>query len=152
MTNTLSQPRVRILLVDTELDFFTKITLLLDEIETRRFALDWATSHIFAVRAMRRQKFDLCLVSSQIGHRRGSDLLRHITVTHPGTPAILLAGTEEMMEAAAGEPMECLDRRRLTVEILRQAIRDSLFNSSSGTVRSAKLREPVALDYNYVTT
>jgi DNA-binding NtrC family response regulator len=138
--------------VDTEYDFFTKMTLLLDEMASRRFVLEWASTYTFAVTILRRQRIDLCLISSQIGHRRGGDLVRHLEANHPEIPAILLAGTEEMMEAAEGQPLECLDRHRLTVEMLRQAIRDSLFTPETSPLASARIPHPVGADLDFPTT
>lgn len=156
MTTTLpttpAQPRLRVLLVDTEYDFFTKMTLLLDEMASRRFVLEWASTYTFAVTILRRQRIDLCLISSQIGHRRGGDLVRHLRANHPEIPAILLAGTDEMMEVAEGQPLECLDRHRLTVEMLRQAIRDSLFSPDTRPKVPARLGQTVVADLDCATT
>ncbi|PAW85238.1 MAG: hypothetical protein B9S33_10185 [Pedosphaera sp. Tous-C6FEB] len=152
MSTSLAQPRLRILLVDTDYDFFTKVTLLLHELAPRRFVLEWASSYTFATNILRRQRFDLCLVSSRVGHRSGGDLLRHLAANYPGTPAILLAGTEEMMELTGGQTIECLDRHRLSVEMLRQAIRDSLFSSKVGTLLPALQAQGAAVDLNCATS
>lgn len=133
MTTTAPLPvRLRVLLADADHDFFTKITLLLEQVAPRRFVLEWASTYGFAVTVLRRQRFDLCLVSSHIGHRSGSELVAHIKATVTGTPVIVLAGSEEMFEAPLAQPLECLDRHRLSVEMFRQAIRDAVFRTTAG--------------------
>ncbi|MBI5799482.1 MAG: response regulator [Verrucomicrobia bacterium] len=132
MTPTTAQPRLRILLADADPDFFAEVTLLLDEIAPRRFVPVWAQTYAFAVTAMRRQPYDLCLVSSHIGHRSGSELARHLRANYFKTPVIMLACSEEMSEVAEGHPSDCLDRHRLNAAMLRQAIRDVLFRSMGG--------------------
>ncbi|KAF0177497.1 MAG: hypothetical protein FD161_2457 [Limisphaerales bacterium] len=120
------------MLADVEFDFFTKITLLLDEVAPRRFMLEWASTYGFGVSAMRRQPFCLCLISSHIGHRSGTDLAVHIKANYPTTPVIMLASREEMADIPTGQPWDCLDRDRLSVEMLRRAVRDAVFRSTGG--------------------
>ena len=132
MTATFSLPRVCVLLADVDHDFFAKVTLLLDEIAPRRFELKWASTYGFAVTATRRQKFALCLISSHVGHRSGTDLAIHIKANQPTTPGIMLGGRAELADPPAGQPGDCLDRNRLSVEMLRQAVRDALFRSTGG--------------------
>ncbi len=118
---------MRLLLVDTEHEFFAKITLLLDEAAPRRFVLEWASTYSFAVGLLRRQRFDLCLASAQIGHRSGTDLLMDVRSRGCVTPVILLAGAEEAMEQPDMAAVDYLDRHRLSAEMLRQAVRDAVF-------------------------
>ncbi|MFA6542951.1 MAG: hypothetical protein WCS99_00900 [Limisphaerales bacterium] len=122
-----SSPRRRLLLVDTEHDFFVKITLLMEEVAPRRFVLEWASTYSFAASLLRRQRFDLCLISSRIGHRSGSDLVTEMRNRGCEAPAILLAGTEEMAEHSGPVAADYLDRHRLSVEMLRRAVRDAVF-------------------------
>lgn len=147
MTSTLAQPRLQILLADSDHDSFVQLTLLLDEIAPRRFVLQWAVTYGFAVAAMRRQQFDLCLVSSQIGHRRGSDLVTHIKANAPGLPVIMLGNSEEMADAPATQSLDCLDRNRLSSAMLRQAIRDALFRSASGVLTASVQTKSAASDF-----
>ena len=139
--------QLRVLLADADHDFFSQITLLLDEVAPRRLVLDWASTYRCAVTALRRQRFDLCLVSSRIGHRSGSELVTHIKAHVPGTPVILLAGSEEMFEAPLAQPLECLDRHRLSVEMLRQAIRDTVFRATGGAAWLPIQGQPVATEF-----
>ncbi|MEN9572556.1 MAG: hypothetical protein RL514_411 [Verrucomicrobiota bacterium] len=141
----LAPERLRVLLADADHDFYTKITLFLDEVAPRRFLLEWASSYNFAVTSIRRQRFDLCLVSSYVGHRSGGDLVRHIQANAPGLPVILLAGKEEMFETPTAQPVECLDRHGLSVEILRQAIRDTVFRTAGGVLIRLNLAQSTAL-------
>jgi DNA-binding NarL/FixJ family response regulator len=147
MTTTLAQPRLRVLLADVDHDFFTKIMLLLDEIAPRRFVLEWASTYGFGVTVMRRQRFDLCLISSHIGHRSGTDLAIHIKANYPATPVIMLACGEELAETPAGQPVDCLDRNRLSVEMLRQALRDAVFRSTGGLALIPALAKPPASEH-----
>lgn len=139
--------QLRVLLADADHDLFIKITLLLDEIAPRRFMLEWASTYSFAVTVLRRQRFDLCLISSHVGHRSGSELVTQIKAHVPGTPVILLAGSEEMFEARLAQPLECLDRHRLTVEMLRQAIRDAVFRTTGSVAWLPNLTQPVATEF-----
>lgn len=149
MISSLDHPRRRILLADADHDLFTQITLLLEEIAPRRFVLEWASTYGFAVSVLRRQQFDLCMVGSHIGHRSGTELVRHLRATSPRTPALLFVAHEEIGEAADRQPVECLDRHRLTVEMLRQAIRDLLFRPAAGAPGSASLTHPAAAEAVY---
>lgn len=124
------QPRLRVLLADTDHDFFAKVTLLLEEAGTRRHELLWASSYAFAVSTLRRDPYDLCLVSAQIGHRSGGELVAHIRTRHPRLPAILLAAGAEPGEFAVHSSVDCLDRDRLTPEMLSRAIRDAVFQTA----------------------
>ena len=147
MTSALAQPRLQVLLADTDHDFFVRLTLLLDEIAPRRFVLHWAVTYGFAVTTMRRQQFDLCLVSSQIGHRSGSDLVTHIKANAPDLPVIMLTSGEEMSDAPPTQSLDCLDRNRLTPEMLRQAIRDAMFRSTNGVPIASVPAKAVASDF-----
>lgn len=132
------------MLADVDHDFFAKVTLLMDEVAPRRFALEWASTYGFGVGLMRRQGFELCLISSYIGHRSGTDLAIHIKANHPAVPVIMLAGSEEMADMPAGQPVDCLDRNRLSVEMLRPAVRDALFRSTAGVPLMLALGKPAA--------
>ena len=147
MTTTTHPAPLRVLLADADHDFFTKITLLLDEVAPRQIILEWASTYGFAVTVLRRQRFDLCLVSSYVGHRSGRELVTHFKAQVPGTPFILLAGSEELFEASLAQPLECLDRHRLSVEMLRQAIRDTVFRATGGVAWLPDLGQPVATEF-----
>lgn len=127
MISTHAPPRMRLLLADSDHEFFAKIILLLDDIAPRRFVLEWASTYGFAVSLMRRHRFDLCLASSRIGHRSGSDLVPDIKAFGCETPVILLASSDEMCDPPSGQSLDWLDRNRLSPEMLRQAIRDASF-------------------------
>lgn len=127
MISTHAQPRLRLLLADSDHEFFARMLLLLDEIAPRRFVLEWASTYGFAVSLMRRQQFDLCLASSRIGHRRGSDLVADLKAYGCATPVILLATDDEMCDSPAAQPIDWLDRNRLSPDMLRRAIRDASF-------------------------
>jgi CheY-like chemotaxis protein len=131
------QPQLRVLLADTELDFFARVTLLLEEAAPRRHDVRWACCYAFAVGDLRRQPYDLCLVSAQIGHRSGQELLAHIRTRHPRLPAILLAAGAEPGEFAGHSSVDCLDRDRLTPEMLHRAIRDAVFQTAGRATLSA---------------
>lgn len=143
MTTSLTQPRLRILLVDTDRDIFTHLTLLLDEIAPRQFTLGWAQTYAFAETAMRRQPYELCLVSTRIGHRSGNELAKHLRTNYPRTPVIMLAGREELLEPGDFEQLDCLDRHHLTATMLRQTLRDSLFRAA-GAPLPASQAQPAA--------
>ena len=143
MTTSLTQPRLRILLVDTDRDIFTHLTLLLDEIAPRRFTLGWAQTYAFAETAQRRQPYELCLVSTRIGHRSGNELARHLRTTYPRTPVIMLTGSEELLEPGEFERLDCLDRQHLTATMLRQTLQDALFRAA-GAPLPASQAQPAA--------
>ncbi len=121
---------MRLLLADNDHEFFARMVLLLDEVAPRRFVLEWASTYGFAVSLMRRQRFDLCLASSRIGHRSGSDLVADLKTHGCLTPVILLATDEEMSDSPGSQPVDWLDRNRLSPDMLRQAIRDASFRPS----------------------
>lgn len=127
------QSRLHVLLVDVEHDFFAKVSVLLDEAAPRQFEMRWASTYGFAVTAVRRHHYDLCLASSQVGHRRGSDLVADFKARGCAVPVILLASCEEMFDLPVRHPMDCLDRHRLSPEMLRRAVRDALGRPVGGT-------------------
>ncbi len=137
MTPNLAPPRMRLLLADSDHEFFARMILLLDEVAPRRFVLEWASTYGFAVSLMRRQRFDLCLASSRIGHRSGTDLVADMRVHGCLTPVILLATEDEMNDSPESQPVDWLDRNRLSPEMLRQAIRDASFRPGAAGALSA---------------
>lgn len=126
-----SPARLRLLLVDADHEFFALMMFLLDEIVPRRFVLDWASTHAFAVSLLRRQRFDLCFINTRIGHRSGLDLLLDMRAQGCTTPVILLSTGEELPEPRGGRIMDQLDRSRISAEVLRQAFRDAGFRPAS---------------------
>ncbi|MFM8471507.1 MAG: response regulator [Limisphaerales bacterium] len=122
--NHQTPPRMRLLLVDPEHDYFAQMMFLLDEIAPRRFVLEWASTYAFAVGMLRRQQFDLCFVNVRMGHRNGTDLLLDMQALGRTAPVILLARGEDLAEPGSGRAVDQLDRNRLSTEILRRALRD----------------------------
>ena len=137
------QPRLHVLLADPDHDFFARVSLLLDEAAPRRHTVQWASSYAFAVGTVRRHPYDLCLVSSQIGRRSGNDLIAHYRTHHPELPAIMLVGGGEMPDPCGPAPVDCLDRDRLTPEMLRRAIRDAIFRTASRATISGCASAPM---------
>ena len=88
MNSHSSPPRLRLLLVDPEHDYFAQMMFLMDEIAPRRFVLEWASTYAFAVSMLRRQHFDLCLVNVRMGHRNGTDLLLEMRTLDRVVPTI----------------------------------------------------------------
>lgn len=129
--------RSRLMLADVEHDYFARMTLLLEEIAPRRFILEWAQTHAFAVNLMRRQPFELCLINVRLGHRSGIDLLAMMRARNYSAPVVLLASGEELEALPVSRGVECIDRDRLSAELLRQVLRDTLFKADPPVVPNA---------------
>lgn len=129
MNLTPAPSRARLMLADVEHDYFARMTLLLEEIAPRRFVLEWAQTHAFAVNMMRRQQFKLCLINVRLGHRSGIDLLAMMRARNYSAPVVLLASGEELEALPVSRGVECIDRDRLSAGLLRQVLRDALFKS-----------------------
>lgn len=144
MNTNQNSPRINILLVDAEHDYFAMVMLLLEEIAPRKFLLQWASTYGFAVSLIRRHQFVLCLSNVRIGHRTGTDLLADIRARGCKTPFILLANGEEMMDSGTPNAMDHLDRNRLSAEMLRQALRDAGCRPECGVSLHPGLGSPLA--------
>ncbi|MEQ2008388.1 MAG: hypothetical protein ABMA26_16530 [Limisphaerales bacterium] len=147
MTTNHNSPRINLLLVDAEHDYFAMVMLLLEEIAPRRFLLQWASTYGFAVSMIRRHQFALCFSNVRIGHRTGTDLLLDMRARGCMTPVIFLASGEEMMDSGAVHAMDYLDRNRLSGEMLRQALRDAGFRPGGvvpGVAMHPELASPLA--------
>lgn len=144
MKTNQNSPRINLLLVDAEHDYFAMVMLLLEEIAPRKFLLQWASTYSFAVSLVRRHQFVLCLSNVRIGHRTGTELLLDMRARGCMTPVILLASGEEMMDSGAPNAMDHLDRNRLTAAMLRQALRDAGCRPEGGVQFHPGLGSPLA--------
>lgn len=147
MTTNHNSPRINLLLVDADHDFFAKVMLLLEEIAPRKFLLQWASTYGFAVSMIRRHQFVLCLTNVRIGHRTGTDLLMDMRARGCTTPVILLASGEELMDSGAATAMDYLDRNRLSAEMLRRALRDAGFRPGGGVPLHPGLASPLPSEF-----
>jgi PAS domain S-box-containing protein len=137
-----AQP-VRILIIDDDEDDFIITSSLIQDIEDRKFDIQWCYNYKNAIEMIDRREFDLYFVDYRLGIKTGIDLLREAcTDGRCEEPIILLTGKgnsaidKEAMELGA---VDYLVKSDLTTEKLERCIRYSL--ERAATMKALKANE-----------
>ena len=85
---------VDIMLVEDDEDDFVLTREALSEIFAGDFKLDWVTTWDEALKALKDDPYDVCLVDHNLGARTGLELVREATVRGIGVPFIMLTGRQ----------------------------------------------------------
>jgi two-component system sensor histidine kinase/response regulator len=121
--------RLQILLIDDDREDFILTRDMLDEIEDRRFHLDWIPDYNTALKAINKKKHDVYLVDYRLGKYNGIELLREAIKQGCKAPVILLTGQgdhELDLEAMKAGAADYLVKGQFGANLLERSVRYAL--------------------------
>jgi len=126
-----SQPIIKVLLVDDdEMDvFFTR--KLLSRIEGTQYPLDSVTTYEGGMEAILKGEYDICLLDYRLGERDGLEFLRQAAEGSCKVPVIILtgAGNREIdLAAARAGASDYMIKGEITTLLLERSIRYAIEN------------------------
>ena len=86
---------IKVLLVEDDEDDYILTRDLLSEIESSKFELTWAATYQEALKLIKRNGHDICLIDYRLGEHTGVDLLHEAQAHDYRVPAILLTTQED---------------------------------------------------------
>lgn len=86
------QSPIRVLLVDDDEDMLVLVRAWLEDVESGRYEVDWATSAAEARGVIGQDRYEAYLIDYRLGAESGIDLLREVSGALPDRPAILMTG------------------------------------------------------------
>jgi diguanylate cyclase (GGDEF)-like protein/PAS domain S-box-containing protein len=122
----MSEPPIRVLLIEDDEDDYILLRDLLGDLPERRFTLDWASSYEAGREAVRGEGHDVCLLDYRLGERDGLELLREILGEGLRLPVIVITGQGDRatdMEAMRAGAADYLVKGRFDASVLERAIR-----------------------------
>jgi signal transduction histidine kinase len=125
----MTDPQVKVLLVDDDEDDAVLIRDWLADIETAAFEVDWVQTYQAAVEAIASGQHDVYLVDYHLGERTGLEVVQKVMECEGKAPVIMLTGAgnrrvdEEAMQAGAAD---YLVKTQLNVDLLERSIRYAL--------------------------
>jgi PAS domain S-box-containing protein len=122
----MSEPPVKVLLVDDDEDDFVITRGLIAEMGGQRYQLDWVNNYPGALAALQHPTHDLCLLDYRLGEKTGLDLLRESKNIAQCPPMILLTGQGDTgidLEAMKAGAADYLVKGQFTASQLDRAIR-----------------------------
>lgn len=122
--DNVDHPYLSVLLVEDDEDDYVIIRDLLSEME--RFELEWVTDYEDALKAIKREEHDVCLLDYRLGQRSGLDLLREASGRGYEAPIILLTGQgdrEVDLEAMQAGAADYLIKGQIDAPLLERSIR-----------------------------
>jgi PAS domain S-box-containing protein len=125
----MSQPPLRVLLVDDDEDYFVIVRDLLAEAETFPVQLRWLDSYDEALFALSQNHTDVVIVDYQLGAQTGLELLRTAVARKIATPFILLTGQgdqEIAAEAMKAGATDYLVKGQVTTPLLERSLRHAV--------------------------
>src|ERR1017187_7156404 len=122
----MSDPAVRVLLVDDDEDDYIITRDLVSQIGNPPYMLDWIDTYDAALAALQRREHDICLLDYRLGERTGLELLRESQPFTGRPPMILLTGQgdhEIDLEAMKAGAADYLIKGQLDADKLERVIR-----------------------------
>lgn len=132
--------RVRVLLVDTNEDYFRKTKALLDVVLDTEYSVTWVASAAEAMEFLEGHDHDVCLLDLELGETNGVDVLRGLSASV--IPSILLTPGRDLAADRAGTnagAVDCLAKNDLDARTLERSIRYAIGNAQA--LRSARESE-----------
>ena len=71
----MSEPEIKVLLIDDDRDDYLTFESLLSEINARKFSITWASSYDRGLELLQYSIFDICFLNHELGLKSGLDLL-----------------------------------------------------------------------------
>lgn len=122
----MTDPAIRVLLVDDDQDDYHIVRDLLKLVEMARFELEWASTYERGLEAIRTSSYDVCLVDFRLGARNGLEFLDDLTAMGDHPEAIMLTGGgHRIVDVAASQAgaADYLVKSGLTHVLLERSIR-----------------------------
>jgi PAS domain S-box-containing protein len=122
----MTDPAVRVLLVDDDEDDYIITRDLVGQIGHPPYQLEWIDTYDAALAALQRREHDICLLDYRLGERTGLELLRESQSFNGRPPMILLTGQgdhEIDLEAMKAGAADYLIKGQLDADKLERAIR-----------------------------
>ena len=123
----------QILLVDDDEDEFITIRDLFSDVVGAEYSLTWASSYEQGLEALRKKKFDVCLLDHQLGARTGLDFLEEISPLELRCPIILLTGRSDIdldLQAMRMGAADYIEKGQLTSLLLERTVRYTIKHAS----------------------
>ena len=120
--------RKRILLVDPNHEVFVRVMILIDDIAADEYALDWAASFRFGTSLLKRNRYQTCLVASNLGFQTGREFANTARAIAPEVPLIMLENPGSSPPAHEPGDEHLWDRLRLdqmTAQLLCNTLREA---------------------------
>ena len=120
---------VRILHVDDLEEEFILLRELLSTVQGISFEFQWVPDIRTAMKAMQKEKFDICLVDYHLGMDKGLDLIQSALTNGITIPFILMSGQKDRsveQEALKMGARQCIDKNDITTSTLLKAIEDAI--------------------------
>ena len=115
-----------IVLVFLNEDDYIMVRELLCEAKGVRFDLEWATTYEAALKAIKRNRYDACLVDYHLGERSGLEFLHEIVGEGYRAPVIMLTAEGEHeagLEAMDAGAVDYLTREQIEAPLLERSVR-----------------------------
>lgn len=123
------RPKIRILLVDDDEDYFVITRDFLGDVEGFNCVITWKSSFEDGLAELGRGDYDVCLLDLELGPRNGLDLFRQAQARGCRTPVIMLTGQgdhETDLEAMKIGAADYLVKGKVDASLLDRAIRYAL--------------------------
>jgi signal transduction histidine kinase len=138
---------IKVLLIEDDEDDFVITRSLLDEIEGKRFQLDWAQDYDSAKDHLARGEYDICLLDYRLGAQTGLELLREVRAAGNQIPIIFLTGQTDRaidLEAMQAGASDYLVKNQINAAALERSIRYALAQKRNAEERIKLVREQEA--------
>ena len=147
MTKAPSTDRVRVLLIEDDLDDFILTRDLLADMPDRPYELDRVPDYASGLELLRQGKHAICLLDYRLGAHNGLELLKEIRAEGLHPAIIMLTGQKDReldlaaMEAGA---TDFLEKSSLTVPMLERALRYALQQKRNEDLLEERVAERTA--------
>jgi sigma-B regulation protein RsbU (phosphoserine phosphatase) len=123
------RPRVRVLLIDDDEDYYVITRDFLGDVEGYSCVVTWKSSFEEGLAELDRVDYDVCLLDFQLGARNGLELLRQAATRGCRIPVIMLTGQGDLsidLEAMKAGAADYLIKGKIDSSLLERAIRYAL--------------------------
>lgn len=147
MTKAPSTERVRVLLIEDDLDDYILTRDLLADMPDRPYELDRVPDYASGLEMLRQGKHPICLLDYRLGARNGLELLKEVRAEGFHPAMIMLTGQQDRaldlaaMEAGA---TDFLEKSSLTVPLLERALRYALQQKRNADLLEERVAERTA--------
>lgn len=125
---------IKVLLVEDDEDDYILTRDLLSEIESSRFELTWAATYQEALKLIKRNGHDICLIDYRLGEHTGVDLLHEAHAHDSRVPAILLTTQQDRdvdVKAMKAGASDYLIKGQIDRPLLERTIRYTIERSKT---------------------
>jgi PAS domain S-box-containing protein len=125
----MEKPLLKVLLIEDDEDDYTSLQVLLSDISSARFHLDWVDSYEAGAQRICSAEYDVCLLDYRLGAKDGLELLRKATAAGSQMPIILLTGQggyDVDLKALEAGAADYLVKGQITADLLERSIRYSI--------------------------